>query len=436
MNHTITDRNLKLLETARAALEAGELKQAALTLNKANQQDPSDPRVHMVGSWLAERSGNATGALESMQRAVRLSPEWTPGQLELALLHARQNQFGDAFAAADKAMQLEPTNLRVLAGAIDIAHRAGDLKRAVGLLERGLSLVPNDPQLRLLMASDLQALQRSGESMELWNGLLLEFPEQREARLGRLQAAIALNDLVTAAADAEWLVAQEPANETFRFYAALARGDTPPEQPSPLIQAIFDQAAETFDTRMVAGLGYRLPKLVADRLLADRPDKNFNVLDLGCGTGLLGVSLGRLQGALVGVELSSKMIEQAARHGVYDKFHTVNLHDALEATPDALYDVIAALDVFIYAGATDKAIPNALRVLVPGGQFVASFEETPDNLKDMVLQPSGRYTHNRLNVSDAFKQAGFAQIDVQEVTLRWEAGNPVKGFVIWGTKQK
>jgi predicted TPR repeat methyltransferase len=52
-----------------------------------------------------------------------------------------------------------------------------------------------------------------------------------------------------------------------------------------------------FDQHLVGGLGYRLPKLVAERILQWHADRKLNVLDLGCGTGLLGVCLGRIDGA-------------------------------------------------------------------------------------------------------------------------------------------
>ena len=84
----------------------------------------------------------------------------------------------------------------------------------------------------------------------------------------------------------------------------------------------------------MAGLKYKLPREVAHIINERYPDRKLNVLDLGCGTGLLGACLGRIDGALVGVELSKPMIDQAIKHGVYDRFHNVDLLEALEATPN------------------------------------------------------------------------------------------------------
>lgn len=68
--------------------------------------------------------------------------------LELALLLARQNPFHEAIQNAEKVVALEPNNLQVLAGVVDIAHRAGHLEMAIQQLRRGLQLVP-DLELRL-----------------------------------------------------------------------------------------------------------------------------------------------------------------------------------------------------------------------------------------------------------------------------------------------
>lgn len=434
MATSVKDLNLELLNTARNLIVSGDLQKAALTLNAANKQNPSDPRVHMLGGLLAEKSGNVNGAFELLRRAVNMAPGWGPGLLELALLLARQNQFDEAIQVAKKVHAIEPNNAVVLAGVIDIAHRAGALELAIDFLRHGLRLVPNDPQLRLLLATDLTALKQSPEALALWNGLVSEHPDSPDALLGRLQTFLALDQLDQAQQDAAALLALQPDNPVYGYFSEVAHGRTPSQQPPELNAAMFDNMAPTYDRQMVVGSNYRLPELVAEKLLTERPDKKFNVLDLGCGTGLLGAYLGRLDGALVGVETSRKMIDQAHLRNVYDKFHTVNLHDALEATPESLYEVIAALDVFTYAGNLTNAIPDAHRILVPGGQLVLSCESAPEAGADMLLQPTGRFAHRQSHVEALCQSAGFAKVDVEATTLRMDNGQPVPGFVVWATK--
>lgn len=430
MSATATDPNLKHLHTAREQIAKGELKNAALTLNKAQKQIPNDPRVFMLAGVMAEKSGNVKGAFEALRRSVAISPDWGPGLLELALLLARQNQFQEAVETAEKVAAIEPKNLQVLAGVIDIAHRASHLEMAVRHLRRGLELVPGDVSLRRLLARDLSSMAQYEQALEVWGALIDENPKDTEALTGRVQTHVAAGHPYHAIQDTVALLSLAPGDSVYAYYNALAHGNTPAHQPLELNRALFDNMAELYDQHMVRGLRYQLPKQIGDKILAIYPDKKLNVLDLGCGTGLLGVCLGRLDGALIGVDISKGMIDQAARHNVYDRFHHTNLLDALEDTPAALYQVITALDVFIYTGDLQKAIPNAQRILVPGGQLMFSCETASEGGPDLVLLPEGRYAHKRSHVEALCREAGFDKIEVEDTVLRYENHQPVHGFVV------
>ncbi|MGL6205621.1 MAG: class I SAM-dependent DNA methyltransferase, partial [Giesbergeria sp.] len=246
----------------------------------------------------------------------------------------------------------------------------------------------------------------------------------------RVQASVASGQPSQARANTQALLVLAPNDAVYQYYDQLALGEIPTQQPAELTRPLFDNMAEFYDMHMVRGLKYQLPKLVADKIIALYPDKKLNVLDLGCGTGLLGVCLGRLDGFLIGVDISKKMVEQAARHNVYDRFHTVNLHDALASTPEALYQVITALDVFIYAGDITRAIPDAFRILTLGGQLVFSCEAASETGPDLVLLPAGRYAHKRSHVEALCKAAGFDTVEVEESVLRYEIDAPVQGFIV------
>jgi predicted TPR repeat methyltransferase len=158
------------------------------------------------------------------------------------------------------------------------------------------------------------------------------------------------------------------------------------------------------------------------------------VLDLGCGTGLLGVCLGRINGALIGVDLSEEMIAQAMRHNVYDRFHHVNLLDALKATPKSLYHVVAACDVFNYVGDLSKAISGAYKVLVPGGSVIFSIEAAGEDEADVVLRPTMRYVHKPSHVEALCQKSGFEDITLTPTVIRLENNAPVNGFLVVARK--
>ncbi|MGE8320467.1 MAG: methyltransferase domain-containing protein [Comamonas sp.] len=424
----------KHLEKARHQISVGNLTGAAHTLNEARAKSPRDARLFMLAALMAEKSGNINAAFDAMQRCHTMAPDWGPGLLELALLQARHNRDQEAIASAEQVAALEPRNLQVLAGVIDIAHRTGNTEMAIRHLERGLALVPGDRLLRRHLAQDFASIHKWDESLAQWQSLIDEDPDNASLRVGRIQALQARGTLAEALPDATALLALTPDSPIARYYDQLARGETPAHVPVELTTHMFDEMASIYDRHMVRNLQYRLPRQVADQLLERYPDRRFNVLDLGCGTGLLGICLGALDGYIVGVDMSSKMIEQAARHNVYYKFHQVNLLEALRATPDNTFEVVAALDVFIYVGDLQEAIANAHRILAPGGQLIFSCEHGDVTGPDAQLQPAGRYTHKLSAVMQQCKQAGFELVQTRDADLRLEAGQPVDGFVITATK--
>ncbi|NDE73932.1 MAG: hypothetical protein EB064_08485, partial [Betaproteobacteria bacterium] len=53
-------------------------------------------------------------------------------------------------------------------------------------------------------------------------------------------------------------------------------------------RALYRDWAETYDNTMLQGLNYQSPALVAGLLAQHLPDRQAQILDIGCGTGLGG----------------------------------------------------------------------------------------------------------------------------------------------------
>ena len=96
--------------------------------------------------------------------------------------------------------------------------------------------------------------------------------------------------------------------------------------------------------------------------------------------------------------------------------------------------MIAALDVFTYAGELGRAVADAHRILKPGGRLVLSCEAAPDDGADMVLQASMRYAHRASAVEAHCRAAGYAAVHVEPLQLSEEDGKPLTGFLVIATK--
>lgn len=416
-------------------IERKQLEEAAQSLNGLATVLPNDPRLYWLGSLMAEAAGNIDGALQAAHKAYDLHPQWPAGALRVAQVAVIRKDIKTAIEKVAVAVKLA-TDQKTLN--TDLLHQAAAVclgvqqpTQALEWIDKALTLAPTNLSLRLIKAHAYAYNKEPQKAIDIYDELLALLPGQNNIRYDRGLAYMNLDNKEQARAEFEFLLQADPGNKVYEYYLARAKGETPQTQPATAVTRLFDNYAESFDNHLVLGLKYKLPHDVAGMILGWFPDKSCDVLDLGCGTGLLGACLGPMKGVVVGVDLSMKMIEQAAKHGVYDKFHQVNILNALAATPAHQYDVITSLDVLIYVGDLREVMPNALRILNSKGRFVFSCEKAPESVTDFDLPTqTGRYRHNPQYVRRLLEAAGFKDIQFEDRVLRHETGQPVDGFLV------
>ncbi|MEM9275753.1 MAG: methyltransferase domain-containing protein [Cyanobacteria bacterium P01_F01_bin.143] len=139
--------------------------------------------------------------------------------------------------------------------------------------------------------------------------------------------------------------------------------------------------------------------------------KNMRILDAGVGTGIGGVeliSLGYTPLSIVGVDLSSKMLAQAEKRGVYDKLHYARFPETGDILHSDEFDAVLCAGGFSHSTMPASAMAEFVRVTRPGGFVVFSvrksvYEEPKSEIRatisqleearcwDIVAQESGAY---------------------------------------------
>lgn len=418
------------LRAIEADIAAGRLQQAAAALNAVVAAAPGDARIYLSGAMLAHAAGNPQQELAALKHAVQLAPNWWPAFAELAKALVRQERLGEAVAVANKAVELAPRELVALEVAVAVANSAGDPASARRHLTAALALRPGDPGIRRALGVVLDKLHEHAAAETLWRGILAEHPDDVSA-LGWLGIClIALGRKDDARAPLQRALELDPGNPNLAFQLALARGETPPTQPLGSIQQLFDDYANRFDLHLQSKLGYQVPQRVAQIIRVRHPALDIGVLDLGCGTGLLGAHLGAIRGAFVGVDLSRNMLEKAKRLNVYSRLRLNDLVAELAEIDAATFDYAVANDVFIYLGDLGAAIPAAFRVLKPGGALIFSCETAGEDEGALVLRPSRRYAHSRASVERLCRAAGFRSCAIEDIELRLDAAiGVIPGFI-------
>jgi predicted TPR repeat methyltransferase len=205
---------------------------------------------------------------------------------------------------------------------------------------------------------------------------------------------------------------------------ALAGGKGPDRSPREYIVEHFDRFADQFDSQLVGALGYDIPKKLCDVVKKALGNASLgDVLDAGCGTGLCGPELRPIARKLTGVDLSSRMLEQAEKRGGYDELVCDDLLSFLGRSPRR-FDLIVAADLVIYFGELSSLLTSAAYAMRPGGLLAFSTESfLGDTFR---LLPSGRFAHPPHYVERAARPE-FALVSCAPTTVRLEGTERVSG---------
>ena len=343
----------------------------------------------------------------------------------------------DAYAALERGEVDAAIRLLQRARALDardplIHYRLGlaysDAQRpreALAAYDAALALAPDHARAHNNRGSCLELLGRTVEAEQAFRAALKHDPRlaQPYLNLGHLlEARGAASAAVTLYADA---LALGLDRDLFSHHLAAATGTTTARAGDAWVRSTFDNFAPGFDARL-AGLGYDVPARLAT-LVTRNAARTLDILDLGCGTGLLAAAPGAARHHLTGVDLSEKMLQRARARGAYARLDCAEVHAWLAATPVAAFDAVVAADLFIYIGALEKAFAGIAKVMRAGALFAFSVEQC--SAGDYVLQASGRFAQSR----DYLARLAVRDFDVvtdQATDLRSENGAPVAGRIL------
>jgi predicted TPR repeat methyltransferase len=212
--------------------------------------------------------------------------------------------------------------------------------------------------------------------------------------------------------------------------ARLGAADPPTRELHGYVRTLFDQYAPRFD-RALEDLGYRAPALLRDAVVAEAVGRRLGtMLDLGCGTGLAGVAFRPHVDWLVGVDLSSKMIEEARAKGVYDALTVGDIAQFLgqQYAAGSNAGLIIAADVFAYIGDVGAVCAAVARVLAPNGLFGFTVETHAG--EGAIVGAKMRYQHAPEFVRGAVADAGMTIRRLDAASTRNENRVPVPGLLV------
>lgn len=175
---------------------------------------------------------------------------------------------------------------------------------------------------------------------------------------------------------------------------------------------LYADWAQSYDGDFAAGMDYQLPAHTAAGFAGmARPDGP--VLDVGAGTGLLGLALRGLgiEAPLDGVDISPQMLERAREKAIYRRLMLADITRPLD--PGEPYAGVVSSGTFTHGHVGPEALPELLAIAKPGAAFALSVNAGVWQAKGFAeaLEGLGRAIHGLALHEVAIYGAGVAQRD-------------------------
>lgn len=442
---TATSKTTEILQL----IQQNRLSPASARLKLWLKKEPDQPDAwHLMGVVHLHREAFAD-ALEALERADRLQPgnPYILNNQAVALL--RLGRPAESAAVARQALALSDADPGFWANLGYALQARRDFNGMAEAFEQAIQRAPGEGEFLLGRAIALRQLGRHAAARALLNtasqpdlGIHLERlvlavltgDEAAERRADQtltgydMEAADALADAgCTESARIRYRrhLERHPTDATARYLVQALEGQVAEANNSHYVEQLYNEAAPRFEERLLGHLDYQGPRWLADHL-SDLGQPRV-VWDLGCGTGLAGPILKARwpDAALVGVDLSPAMLDQAEKKHSYTALHQASLTDW--AFIDALAPehrapgLVLLMDVLIY-------IPNAtawLRTLMNALPDKARVAMTLEQGGHEQIQPQARIQHD----GDALKTALAPSRCVLDETgmIRLEKGEAVPG---------
>jgi predicted TPR repeat methyltransferase len=442
---------------------------------KRDERQSSDLNISEAMAMAMELFGR--GRFEEAEKLYRRVLETTPGQPDalywLGLLLHRRNCGDEAVRLIRSSIELTPWRADRLNDLGNILFVGGEFAAAREAFEKSIAISPHDADSwnnlgaalnRLGLPDDaasaffkavqlkpdfIDALDNlgnlfsaQGRDVEAAEYLCRSFvlkPAHNQSKLDRGIAFYKLGRIEEAAEVYRQWTLEEPENPTAaHLYAACSGLNVPTRASDAYVEKTFDKYAPKFDESL-GKLHYRGHNLIEAALSKiAKPAKKLVCLDAGCGTGLCGPLVAPYASRLTGVDLSSLMLVEAQKKGVYDELFKAEVTQYLREHADS-FDLIVAADTMIYFGAADQLLKSAHEALRPGGLLIFTAERADDTSQlngglGYRLNPHGRYSHGSRYLNKMLTGAGFKILAEEPGVVRIEWGNPVACMVFTAVK--
>ena len=371
----------------------GKLDEAIEAYNKIVFLKPDYALTYNNMGIVLQDQGKLEEAIQAFNKAISIKPDYAEAYNNVGNALVEQRKLDEAIKAYNKAISIKPDYAEAYNNAGIALVEQGKLDGAIEAYNKALSIKPDYAEAYYSIGNALNYLGKIDEAIEAFNKAISIKPDYATAK---------------------------------HMLSALT-GNTNEIAPREYVENLFDGYSKKFETSLVGKLEYNIPKLIRDILIKPNNTETLgSVLDLGCGTGLLGSEIKNHCTKIEGIDLSNKMLALAKKKNVYDKLSQFDIVEYLTSMPLG-FDYYVALDVFVYIGELTEIFRLIKSRNKKPGRLVFSTEHTEKD--GFHLLGTARYSHSKSYIESLCKNCDYTISHFSTSELRKEKGDFLTGGI-------
>ena len=341
-----------------------------------------------------------------------------------AIVYRAEREYEKSLVNYNKAILLDKRNPSFLNNRGNLYRDLGNIEKAINDYNKALQMDPNffDAIINLIKLKQEEghfqeseklshkAIQIEGNRSEGYNLLAI-------AQLNQNQNEDAIKNFETSL-DIKF-------DKLIEHQLAILKVKQVKTTPIEYIENVFDGYSKNFDNHLINKLDYKLPNLINKKIKENINKEKFtSTLDMGCGTGLCGEFLKDVSKKITGIDISSKMLNQAEQKNIYNALIKSDFINFLDETNNK-YDLFIASDVFIYTGNIDETFRLVKRKSKLEAFFIFSIELCEG--KKYKFLETGRFAHSDYYIKKKCEDNLFQILDSEIIDIRKQNDEWIKG---------
>ena len=387
---------------------------------------PNSPLLYNILGAINVGKCDFTNAIYSYLYAIKIKPNYAQAFNNLAILLKKLGEFNLAIICYVKAINLKPDYIEAYHNIGLLYIETNEIQKSKFFFDKAFNIDSNNEisnfnlgvvyskQKKLCKAEFhfKKAIKINPTYIEAYYNLGILYHNQEKIELAKrcYEKTLKLDPSFC---------------EAHHILNALS-GKTTKSAPKKYVEKLFDNYAANFEKSLVLNLKYNTPKIVKEMIIDNNMVNLGSVLDLGCGTGLVGLELKPFSKNIDGVDLSKFMLEEANNKKIYNNLFHNDIEDFLTKS-NLEYDYFIAADVFVYIGNLSKIFKLIKERNKQNGKLIFSTEHT--YRKGYFINKKGRYCHSIDYIKSLCKKFDYELLVFRKVPLRKDDLKDVVGGV-------